>query len=161
MPRKPALRNICHGPRTSIMQLAVHPTPISSCRTSHQSATARVEELGKGETTSRLTTTRATPEYSPPKPACAGDAVLRTSTQGTVPMGHCAGCRRRGPQFTVCPFLQMTYTVENPHADGNAAPGGRPRSCLSVLRAWASHYQSQPPGRILWTPRKSCHPCFK
>ena len=26
-----------------------------------------------------------------------------------------------------CPFLQMTYTAENPHADGSAAPGARPR----------------------------------
>jgi hypothetical protein len=26
-----------------------------------------------------------------------------------------------------CPFLQMTYTAETPHADGNAAPGARPR----------------------------------
>jgi hypothetical protein len=25
-----------------------------------------------------------------------------------------------------CPFLQMTYTAENPHADGSAAPGARP-----------------------------------
>jgi hypothetical protein len=28
----------------------------------------------------------AAPELSPPKSACAGDAVLRTSTRGTVPM---------------------------------------------------------------------------
>jgi hypothetical protein len=26
-----------------------------------------------------------------------------------------------------CTFLQMTYTAENPHADGSAAPGARPR----------------------------------
>jgi hypothetical protein len=26
-----------------------------------------------------------------------------------------------------CPFLQMTYTAENPHADGNAASGALPR----------------------------------
>jgi hypothetical protein len=26
-----------------------------------------------------------------------------------------------------CPFLQMTYTAENPHADDSAAPGARPR----------------------------------
>ena len=26
-----------------------------------------------------------------------------------------------------CPFLQMTYTAENPHADGSATPGARPR----------------------------------
>jgi hypothetical protein len=26
-----------------------------------------------------------------------------------------------------CPFLQMTYTAENPHADGSSATGARPR----------------------------------
>ena len=26
-----------------------------------------------------------------------------------------------------CPFLQMTYTAKNPHADGRASPGVRPR----------------------------------
>ena len=26
-----------------------------------------------------------------------------------------------------CTFLQMTYTAENPHADGSVTPGARPR----------------------------------
>ncbi len=26
-----------------------------------------------------------------------------------------------------CPFLQMTYTAETPHADGSVSPGARPR----------------------------------
>ena len=65
---------------------------------------------------------RASNELSPPKSACSGDAVLCTSTRGTV-MGQCA------PEDSIsqCPFLQMTYTAENPHADGSAAPGARPR----------------------------------
>jgi hypothetical protein len=46
-------------------------------------------------------------ELNPPKSACAGDAVLRPSTWGTVPMGQCAGCHR-GQHLT---FLQMTYTA--------------------------------------------------
>jgi hypothetical protein len=29
--------------------------------------------------------------------------------------------------ISLCTFLQMTYTDENPHADGNAMPGARPR----------------------------------
>jgi hypothetical protein len=37
------------------------------------------------------TMTRAANELSPPKSACASDAVLRTSTRGTVHMGRCAG----------------------------------------------------------------------
>jgi hypothetical protein len=64
-------------------------------------------------TTSSRTTTGAAPELNPPKSACAGDAVLRTSNRGTVPMGQCDGCHRRQ-----CTFLQMTYTAETPHADG-------------------------------------------
>jgi hypothetical protein len=39
--------------------------------------------------------------------------------------GQIAGCHR-GQHLTV-PFLQMTYTAENPHADGSAVPGARPR----------------------------------
>jgi hypothetical protein len=43
---------------------------------------------------------RADPELSPPETACSGDAVLRTSTQGKVPMGQWAGCHR-GQHLTV------------------------------------------------------------
>ena len=73
----------------------------------------------------RLRTTRASSELSPPKSACSGDAVLRTSTRGTV-MGQCA------PEDSIsqCPFLQMIDTAGNPHTDGSAAPelpGARPR----------------------------------
>ena len=66
------------------------------------------------------TTTRASNELSPPKSACSGDAVLCTSTRGTV-MGQCA------PEDSIsqCPFLQMTYTAETPHADDIVASGAR------------------------------------
>ncbi len=69
------------------------------------------------------TTTRASNDLSPTKSACSGDAVLRTSTRGTVHMGQCA------PEDSIsqCPFLQMIDTAGNPHADGSAAPGARPR----------------------------------
>ena len=51
---------------------------------------------------------RALPaQLNPPK-----DTVLRTSTRTS----------------SECPFLQMTYTGENPHADGSAAPGPCPAS---------------------------------
>jgi hypothetical protein len=77
-------------------------------------------------TTSSRTTTGAAPELSPPKSACAGDVVLRTSTRGTVPMGQCAAPAPGAPSpwdsamgiiediISQCPFLQMTYTAENP-----------------------------------------------
>jgi hypothetical protein len=40
-------------------------------------------------------------------------------------MGQCAGCHR-GQHLTVH-ISTNDYTVENPHADGSAAPGSRPR----------------------------------
>ena len=103
---------------------ALSTPPITSSRISAQPTTRhrlRGERGGRGTTTSR-TTTRASNELSPPKSACSGDAVLRTSTRGTV-MGQCA------PEDSIsqCPFLQMIDTAGNPHADGSAAPGARPR----------------------------------
>ena len=102
---------------------ALDPPPITSSRISaktDQPATVCAES-GRGTTTSR-TTTRASNELSPPKSACSGDTVLRTSTRGTV-MGQC------GPEDSIsqCPFLQMIDTAGNPHADGRAAPGALPR----------------------------------
>jgi hypothetical protein len=42
-----------------------------------------------------------------------------------------------------CPFLQMTYTAENPHADGSAAPWlqrlfGEMHRLLKKWRKWRS-----------------------
>ena len=81
----------------------------------------RRERGGRGTMTSR-TTTRASNELRPPKSACSGDTVLLTSTRGTV-LGQC------DPEDSIsqCPFLQMIDTAGNPHADGSAAPGARPR----------------------------------
>ena len=121
MPREQVLRNTCHGPRTSLPHSCSTPL-ITSSRISAQPTThhsLRGERGWRGTTTSR-TTTRAANELSPPKSVCVGDAVLRTSTRGTVYMGQYAGLQRTA-------FLQMTYTAENPHADGSAAPGARPR----------------------------------
>ena len=104
-----------------------------------QPATVGAEERGGKDTTSSRTTTGAAHELNPPKSACAGDAVLRTSTRGTVPMGQCAAPAPGAPSpwdsalgaiedsISQCTFLQMTYTAETPHADGSAAPGARPR----------------------------------
>jgi hypothetical protein len=65
-----------------------------------QPATVGAEERGGKDTTSSRTTTGAAPELNPPKSACAGDPVIRTSTRGTVPMGQCAGFHR-GQHLTV------------------------------------------------------------
>ena len=64
-------------------------------------------------TTSSRTTTRAATELSPPKSAYAGDAVLRTSTRGTVPMGSALGAIK--DNISRCPFLQVTFTAEIQH----------------------------------------------
>ena len=93
-----------------------HPTPCLSASLLYK---ARI--LGSSSRQSYVTTS-PTFRLSPPKSACSGDAVLRTSTRGTV-MGQCA------PEDSIsqCPFLQMIDTAGNPHADGSAAPGARPR----------------------------------
>jgi hypothetical protein len=47
-----------------------------------------------------------------------------------------------------CTFLQMTYTAENPHADGSAAPGARPR--LRPPRRHDTHVTSPSPTTTGW-----------
>ena len=40
-------------------------------------------------------------------------------------------------------FLQMTYTAENPHADGSAAPGARPRLAdgwIQEMSGWGQRF---------------------
>jgi hypothetical protein len=74
---------------------------------------------------SSRTTTGAAPELTPPKSACAGDAVLHTSNRDTVRWDSVMGVIE--DSISQCTFLQMTYTAENPHADGSAVPGARPR----------------------------------
>ena len=76
--RAPALKNTCH------VRFAPHVG----------ATTVGAEERGGRGTTSSRTTTGGAPELSPPKSACAGDAVLRTSPRGTVPIGQYAGCHR-------------------------------------------------------------------
>jgi hypothetical protein len=98
-----------NAPRTSIekhlswspdippaARFPLHRSRPAEYQPNRQPATVCAEELGGKDTTSSRTTTRAANELSPPKSACAGDAVLRTSTRGTVHVGqflqHCAQC---------------------------------------------------------------------
>ena len=106
---------------------ALSTPPITSSRISTQQTTRhtrRGRAGARGTTSSQMTTGRA-PELRPPKSACSGDAVLRTSTRVTVPMGQCAA-PAPGAQspwdstlgniedsISQCTFLQMTYTAEN------------------------------------------------
>ena len=105
---------------TNHVQQDIHPTD-------NPPPSEKEERGGRGTTSSR-TTTGAVPELSPPKSACSGDAVLRTSTRVTVPMGQCAAPAPGAPSpwdstlgniedsISQCTFLQMTYTAVNPHA---------------------------------------------
>ena len=124
MPREPVLRNTYHGPRTSLPQRSCHSTDHVQQNISPNRPTRhrlRGERGGRGTTRSR-TTTRASNELSPPKSACAGDAVLRTSTRGTVHMGQCA------PEDSIsqCPFLQMIDTAHATARPATATPLPRP-----------------------------------
>jgi hypothetical protein len=47
--------------------------------------------------------------------------------RGRLPSSARQNLRTLVMQSSQCTFLQMTYTAENPHADGSAAPGARPR----------------------------------
>jgi hypothetical protein len=46
-----------------------------------------------------------------------------------------------------CTFLRMTYTAENPHADGSAAPGARPRLRPPRRRDPHAHASARPTTR--------------
>ena len=52
-------------------------------------------------------------------------ALVMQSSAGHSPHGTVGWAIE--DSISQCPFLQMTYTAENPHADGSAAPGARPR----------------------------------
>ncbi len=78
----------------------LHRSRPAGCQPNRQPSTVIAEEQGGRGTTLRRMTARAAPELIPTKSACDGDAVLRTSTLGTVPMGQCDGCYR-GQHLTV------------------------------------------------------------
>ena len=72
------------------------------------------------------------PELNPSKSVFAGDTVLRTSPGTPSPWDSALGDIE--DSISQCPFLQMTYTTENPHADGSTASEARPRFRPPSLR---------------------------
>jgi hypothetical protein len=124
MPREPALRNTCHGPRTSLPQRAFHPTnhvqqdihptdnpPPSARKSGAGEARRRVgRRRGRLPSSARQSLSTLVMQSSAPAPGA------RDSSMGAIE-----------DSISQCTFLQMTYTAENPHADGSAASGARPR----------------------------------
>jgi hypothetical protein len=126
MPREPALRNTCRCPRTSLPQRAFHPTnhvqqdihptdnPPPSARKSGGRVRRRVgRRRGRPPSSTRQNLRALVMQSSAPAPGAPSpwDSVL-----GAIE-----------DSISQCTFLQMTYTAENPHADGSTAPGARPR----------------------------------
>jgi hypothetical protein len=129
MPREPALRNTCHGPLTSLPHRAFHPTnhvqqdihptenpSLSEWKSWAGEARRRARRRrGRLPSSARQSLHALVMQSSTPAPGAQSPwdselgAIEDSISQGT--------------------FLQMTYTAENPHADGSVSPGARPRLC--------------------------------
>jgi hypothetical protein len=127
MPREPVLRNTCCCPWTSLLQCVFHPTDhvqqeIHPTDNPPQSAL----KIGAGKTRHRVglrwgllrSSTRQNlrvlvMQSSAPAP---GAQSPWDSVMGAIE-----------DSISQCTFLQMTYTAENPHADGSVSTGARPR----------------------------------
>ena len=127
MPREPVLRNTCHGPRTSLPQRVFHPTDHVQQDihpTGNQSPSAR--KSGAVEARRRVGRRRGRLPSSARQSLHA--LVMQSSAPAPgapSPWDSALGATK--DSISQCTFLQMTYTAENPHADGSAAPGARPR----------------------------------
>jgi len=134
MPREPALRNTCRCPKTSLPLRAFHPTdhvqqdihptdnpPPSARKSGARKTRRRVREArrrvgrrrGRLPSSARQNLRALVMQSSAPAP---GAPSPWDSALGAIE-----------DSISQCTFLQMTYTAENPHADGSAAPGARPR----------------------------------
>jgi hypothetical protein len=148
MNQKPALRNTCRCPRTSLPQHAFHPTDHVQQDihpTDNQPQLARKSWAGKtrrrvGRRQGRLpSSTRQNlrtlvMQSSAPAP---GASSAWDSSLGAIE-----------DSISQCTFLQMTYTAENPHADGSAATGARPH--LRPPRHRDPHATSHAPTTTGW-----------
>jgi hypothetical protein len=131
MPREPALRNTCRCPRTSLPRSAFHPTDhVQQDIHPTDNPPLSARKSGAGEARRRVGRRRGRPPSStPPKSACAGDTVLRTSTRGTVPMGQDNGCHR-GQHLTLhistnnlhCENRTQMASPRPEHAHASARP---------------------------------------
>jgi hypothetical protein len=129
MPREPALRNTCRCPRTSLPHRALtfHPTDHVQQDihpTNNPSPLAR--KSGAGKTRRRVGRRRGGLPSSTRQNLRM--LVIQSSTPSPgAPSPWDSAMGAIEDRISQCTFLQMTYTAENPHADGSAAPGARPR----------------------------------
>ena len=127
MPREPTLRNTCLGPRTSLPQCAFHPTDHvqqDTHPTGNPPPSAR--KSGAGEARRRVGRRRGRLPSSVRQNLRALVIQSPALTPGAPsPWDSTLGVIE--DSISQCTFLQMTYTSENPHADGRSASGSLPR----------------------------------
>jgi hypothetical protein len=126
MPRESVMRNTCCCPRTSLQQRAFHPTDhvqqdIHPTDNPPQSAW----KSGVGEARRQVGRRRGR------LPSSTRQNLLSLVMQSSAPAPGAPSPWDRAlgaieDSISQCKFLQMTYTAENPHTDGSAAPGARP-----------------------------------
>jgi len=113
MPREPALRNTCHGPRTFLQQRAFHPTdhvqqdihPTDNPRLSLRKSWAGELRRRVGRQRERL-------------PSSARQRLLALVMQSSAPAPGApspwdSALGAIEDSISQCTFLQMTYTAEN------------------------------------------------
>jgi hypothetical protein len=149
MPREPALRNTCHGPRTSLPQRTFHPTnhvqqDIHPTDNPQQSS----RKSWSGEARRRVGRRRGL------LPSSARQSLRAMVMQSSAPAPGAQSPWDSGlgvieDSISQCTFLQMTYTAESPHADGNVTPAARPR--FSPPRRRDPHVTSPAPMATGWS----------
>jgi hypothetical protein len=150
MPREPALRNTCRCPRTSLPQRAFHPTDhvqqdIHPTDNPPQSA----RKSGVGEARRRVGRRRG----RLPSSTRQNLRVLVMQSSATAPGAPSPRDSAMGAiedRISQCTFLQMTYTAENPHADGSAAPGVSTPTLQCPPRRRDPHATSPAPTATGW-----------
>jgi hypothetical protein len=127
------LRNTCHGPRTSFQQRVFHPTDHVQQDISPTHNPRPLEwKSGAGEAQPRGGRRRGL------LPSSARQSLRALVMQSSAPAPSAlspwdSALGAIEDLISQCPFLQMTYTAESPHADGSPDPGGRP-SCRPPRR---------------------------
>jgi hypothetical protein len=121
------LRNTCRCPRTSLPQRDFHPTDhVQQDIQPTDNPPPLVRKSGAGKTRRRVGRRRGRLPSSTRQNLRA--LVMQSSAPAPgAPSPWDSALGAIEDSISQCTFLQITYTAENPHADGSAAPGARPR----------------------------------